>query len=49
MGQYIAKDITDYRAKAASIFSKVKTMFNDNNLKLPNSTNIEVRGQSKKK
>ena len=32
MGEYIAKDITDYRAQASSIFSKVKTMFNDNDL-----------------
>ena len=49
MGQYIAKDITDYRAQASSIFSKIKSMFNDNNLKLPKSTYIEVRGQNKKK
>ena len=49
MDQYIAKDITDYRAQASSIFSKVKTMFNDNVLKLPKSTSIEVRGQKMKK
>ena len=49
MGEYIAKDITDYRAQASSIFSKVKTLFNDNNLKLPKSTSIEIRGQNKKK
>ena len=45
----IAKDITNYRAQASSIFSKVETMFNDNNLKLPKTTNIEVRGQNKRK
>ena len=28
MGEYIAKDTTDYRAQASSIFSKVKTLFN---------------------
>ena len=49
MGEYIAKDTTDYRAQASSIFSKVKNLFNDNNLKLPKSTSIEVRGQNKKK
>ena len=49
MGQYIAKDITDYCAQVSSIFSKVKTMFNVNNLKLQNSTSIEVRGENKKK
>ena len=49
MGEYIAKDITDYRAQASNIFSKVKTMFNDNDLKLPKSTSIEIRGQNKKK
>ena len=48
MEEYIAKDITDYCAQASSIFSKVKTMFNDNNLKLPKSTSIEVKGQNKK-
>jgi len=49
MGQYIAKDITYYRAQASRIFSKIKTMYNDNDLKLPKSTSIEVRGQNKKK
>ena len=49
MGEYIVKDITDYCAQASSIFSKVKTLFNDNNLKLPKSTSIEIRGQNKKK
>ena len=49
MGEYIAKDITDYHAQASSIFSKVKTLFNDNDLKLPKSTSIEIRGQNKKK
>ena len=49
MGQYIANDITDQRAQASSIFSKVKTMCNHNDLKLPKSTNIKVRGQNKKK
>ena len=49
MEQYIAKDITDYHAQASSIFSKVKTMFNDNNLKLPKNTSIKVRGQNRKK
>ena len=48
MGEYIAKDITDYRAQASNIFSKVKTMFNDNDLKLPKSTSIEVRGRYSK-
>ena len=32
MGEYIVKDITDYRAQASNIFPKVKTMFNDNDL-----------------
>ena len=32
MGAYISKDTTDYRAQASSIFSKVKALFNDNNL-----------------
>ena len=49
MGQYIANDITDQRAQTSSIFSKVKTMCNHNDLKLPKSTNIKVRGQNKKK
>ena len=49
MDKYIAKDITDYRALSSSIFSKIKSMFNDNNLNLPKSTSIEVRGQNKKK
>ena len=49
MGENIAKDIIVYRAQASSIFSKVKTMFNDNVLKLPKSTSIEVRGQKMKK
>ena len=49
MDQYIPKDITDYRAQASNIFYKMKSMFNDNNLKLPKSTSIEVRGQNKKK
>ena len=49
MGEYIVKDTIDYRAQASSIFSKVKALFNDNNLKLPKSTSIEVRGQNKKK
>ena len=49
MGQYIAKGITDYCAQASSIFSKVKTMFNDNNLKLLKRISNEVRGQNKKK
>ena len=44
MGEYIAKDITDYHAQASNIFSKVKTMFNDNDLKLPKSTSTEIRG-----
>ena len=44
-GQYIAKDIT---AQSSSIFSKVKIMFDDNNLKLPKSTSIEVRGRYSK-
>ena len=44
MEEYIAKNITDYRAQASSIFSKVKTLFNDNELKLPKSTSIEIRG-----
>ena len=42
MDQYIAKDVTDYRALASSIFSKSKSMFNDNNLNHPKSTSIEV-------
>ena len=49
MEQYIAKDITDYHAQASSIFSKIKSMFNDKNLKLPKSTSIAVRGQNKEK
>ena len=49
MGAYISKDTTDYCAQASSIFSKVKTLFNDNDLKLPKSTSIEIRGQNKKK
>ena len=49
MEQYIAKDITDYHAQASSIFSKIKSMFNDNHLKLPKSTRIAVRGQNKEK
>ena len=35
MGAYISNDTTDYRAQASSIFSKIKTLFTDNNLKLP--------------
>ena len=49
MDKYIVKGITDYRALSSSIFSKIKSMFNDNNLNLPKSTSIEVRGQNKKK
>ena len=49
MGAYISNDTTDYRAQASSIFSKIKTLFTDNNLKLPKSTSIEIRGQNRKK
>ena len=49
IGEYIGKDIADYHAQASNIFSKVNTMFNDNDLKYPKSTSIEIRGQNKKK
>ena len=49
MDKYIEKGITDYRALSSSIFSKIKSMFNNNHLNLPKSTSIEVRGHNKKK
>ena len=49
MDKYIEKGITDYRALASSIYTKVKSMFSENHLNLPKSTSIEVRGQNKKK
>ena len=48
MDRYIDKSITDYRAQSSSIFTKLKTMFSENQLNLLKSTNIEVRGKNKK-
>ena len=48
MDRYIDKSITDYRAQSSSIFTKLKSMFSENQLNLPKSTSIEVRGKNKK-
>ena len=49
MDKYIDVGVTEYRAQAANIYSKVKAMFNAKNLIFPSSTNIEIRGQKKNK
>ena len=48
MDRYIDKSITDYPAQSSSIFTKLKSMFSENQLNLPKSTSIEVRGKNKK-
>lgn len=48
MDRYIDKSITDYRAQSSSIFTKLKSVFTENQLNLPKSTSIEVRGRNKK-
>ena len=50
MDRYIDKSIIDYRAQSSSIFfTKLKSMFTENQLSLPKITSIEVRGKNKKR
>ena len=48
MDTYIDFGVTEYRAQDTNLYSKVEAMFNENHLKFPSSTSIEIRGQNKK-